>query len=241
MQMALDLETINETYYGGFARVEPMGLISNPGWVSPFEDFPEEIKQYYTYDPQGAEKLLDEAGYPRGADGVRLKVTLDFRDDYDFGYVEIVTGYWAEIGIDVETTVMDTPTWVERKNTEVYEMSSGNQGFPSDPSVLISWYLGNCTWGCKELAGQIDTPELTAAYDAFQAATTEEERVKAFKAFDGYLIKHLFQVWGPITPEYQVNQPWVKGFNGEFHIGNVREYDVLVRLWIDQELKDRTQ
>ena len=44
MQMALDLETINDTYYGGFAKVEPMGLISNPGWVTPFEEFPEEIK-----------------------------------------------------------------------------------------------------------------------------------------------------------------------------------------------------
>ena len=227
VQMALDLEAINDTYYGGFSRVEPMGLISNPGWLTPFEEFPEEIKQYYTYDPQDAEKLLDEAGYPRGADGVRLKVTLDFRDGYDFGCVEIVTGYWTEIGVDVKTTVMDTPTWVERKNTEVYEMSSGNQGFPSDPSVLISWYLGNCTWGCKELAGQIDTPELTAAYDAFFAATTEEERVKAFKEFDGYLIEQHFQVWGPIPPEYQVSQPWVKGFKGEFHIGNTREYDVL--------------
>ena len=80
-------------------------------------------------------------------------------------------------------------------------------------------------------------PELTAAYDAFQAATTQEERVKAFMAFDGYLINQIFQVWGPITPEYQVYQPWVKGFSGEFHIGNVREYDVLVRLWIDQDLK----
>ena len=238
MTMALDFETINDTYYGGFASVEPMGLISIPGYVTRFEEFPAEIKQYYTHDPEGAEKLLDESGYPRGADGVRLKVTLDWRDAYDFGYVEIVTGYWADIGVDVETTVMATPEWVDRKNTEVYEMSSGNLGFPSDPSVLISWYLGNCTWGCKELTGQIDAPELTAAYDAFQAATTQEERVKAFKAFDGYLINQIFQVWGPITPEYQVYQPWVNGFNGEFHIGNVREYDVLVRLWIDQDLKN---
>ena len=32
-------------------------------------EWPEEVKKGYTYDPEGAAKLLDEAGYPRGADG----------------------------------------------------------------------------------------------------------------------------------------------------------------------------
>ena len=136
MQMALDLETINDTYYGGFASVEPMGGISVPGYVTTFEKFPEEIKQYYTYDPAGAEKLLEEAGYPRGADGVRLKVTFDFRNVYDFGYVEIVTGYWAEIGVDVETTVMDSATWVERKNT-------GRDLLARHPSANRCWEVGD--------------------------------------------------------------------------------------------------
>ena len=237
MQMALDAEEINDTYFGGFGKWKPMGGISVPGWATTFDEFPEEIKQYYTYDPEGAEKLLEEAGYPRGVDGVRLKVTLDWRDVYDFGYVEIVTGYWAAIGVNVETTVTDTPTWIDRKNTEVYEMSSGNLAFPSDPAWWVSLYRQDCAWGCKELVGGIDTPELTAAYDAFQAATTVEEQVTAFKEFDGELIEQHVQIWGPVTPEYQVNQPWVKGFSGEFHIGNTREYDVLVRLWIDQDLK----
>ena len=36
----------------------------------------EEIKQYWVYDPEGAERLLDEAGYPRGADGVRFRTEI---------------------------------------------------------------------------------------------------------------------------------------------------------------------
>ena len=47
------------------------------------------------------QKLLEEAGYPRGADGIRFKVTFDYRDVYDFGYAEIVTGYWADIGVEL--------------------------------------------------------------------------------------------------------------------------------------------
>ena len=73
MQMALDLETINDTYYKGFADTTPSQLIGVKGYMFPFAEWPEELKKSYTYDPDGAEALLDAAGYPRGADGVRFK------------------------------------------------------------------------------------------------------------------------------------------------------------------------
>ncbi len=56
--MALDLETINEAYLGGFARWTPMGLIGDfKGFYVPFEEWPEELKKTYRYDPDGAEAL----------------------------------------------------------------------------------------------------------------------------------------------------------------------------------------
>ena len=100
LQMALDLETINDTYYGGLAKWEPIGLLGVKGYYTPWEEWPEELKQYYRYDPQGAEKLLDEAGYPRGADGIRFQTTLELRPG-DLGYFEIAAGYFADIGVDV--------------------------------------------------------------------------------------------------------------------------------------------
>ena len=77
MQMALDLETINNTFFKGRADTTPHGQIgeSHKGWFIPFDEWPEEVKQGYMYNPEGAEKLLDEAGYPRGADGIRFKTS----------------------------------------------------------------------------------------------------------------------------------------------------------------------
>ena len=94
MQMALDLETINDTYYDGYAKTEPIGLIAVKGYDTPFQEWPEELKKYYRYDPQGAEKLLDEAGYPRAADGVRFNVDYQHRVTMDLGFIEIAVGYW---------------------------------------------------------------------------------------------------------------------------------------------------
>ena len=57
--------------------------------------------------------MLDEAGYPRGADGVRFRATYDHRDVIDLGLAEIAAGYFKEIGVEVEIDVYDSSTWCQ--------------------------------------------------------------------------------------------------------------------------------
>ena len=52
----------------------------------------------YSYDPEGAKKLLAEAGYP---DGFTTTLNTD-QNQYDTGYRELVAGYWSKIGVEVE-------------------------------------------------------------------------------------------------------------------------------------------
>ena len=58
MQMALDLETISETFFKGFASWQPQGLIAEHQiwWSTPLETWPEEIKQYYRADVEHSGK-----------------------------------------------------------------------------------------------------------------------------------------------------------------------------------------
>ena len=79
MNMSLDHETINATYYKGYGNWEPQGHLSSDftGWTTPFAEWPEEIKKYWTYDPEGAEALLDAAGHERDADGIRFKTVMN--------------------------------------------------------------------------------------------------------------------------------------------------------------------
>ena len=237
LQMALDLETINDTYYSGFARWEPMGGIAVKPWVTTIEEYPEEIKQYWRYDPEGAEKLLDEAGYPRGADGVRFKAEYQHRDVIDLGYAEIAVGYFAAIGVDVEINILDTATWWSNRGEQNYEMTTGDMAFPMDPAIYVGYYRSD-TLPLREYLGGIETPEMTKYYEAFLAATTDEEQLRAFKGFDMETIKQHNQIWGPVAPSFQANQPWVIGFNGEERIGGMHYRSILARLWIDSELKE---
>ena len=95
MHMALDFETINATYFKGYADWVPQGAIGkgNVEFHTPFEEWPEELQKTYSYDPAGAEALLDAAGYPRGADGIRFTTTLTQAERFDLGYKELTAGY----------------------------------------------------------------------------------------------------------------------------------------------------
>ena len=61
LQMAIDLETIRDSYFSGFGEWKPMGPIG-PQWVgyhNAFDTWPEELQKLWSYDPEGAERLLD--------------------------------------------------------------------------------------------------------------------------------------------------------------------------------------
>ena len=240
LQMAIDLETINDSYFGGLARWKPMGAIgfAFPGYYTPFDQWPEEVKQYYVYDPEGAEKLLDEAGYPRGEDGSRIKATLDHRyPNYDLGYAEIAAGYMAAIGVEVAIQKYDTATWVGRIADQNYEIASGDLGFNHSPAWWLDAYLSDNQFSREHLGG-VETPELTAFYDAYFAATTEEEQRRILIESDMHIIEQHYQIWTPVAPIYNLNQPWLKGFNGEMDVAGSMVHSVLVYLWIDQDLKE---
>ena len=235
LQMALDPETINDAYYGGFAQWHPPRYIGAKGYYIEWEEWPAELKQYYTYDPEGAERLLDEAGYPRGADGVRFKFEHLHRDIADLGIIEIAAGYWSDIGVDVTIGLADWGTLTGYWSDQNYESIYGAMA-REIPTPSMSAY-GSKTPYQREWMGGVENPELAAAQAAYFAATAIDEQMKAAQEFGMALMTQHNNIGLPMAPMYQASQPWVGGFNGETRMGNFLFHTILARLWIDQDLK----
>ncbi len=232
IQMALDIDTIANTYFKGWSLGPPQGFLGGGlvGFVPAFEDWPEEIKQYYTYDPAGAEALLDEAGYPRGADGIRFNAGIDFRDLYDLGHYELAVAQLGEIGVEVELKPMDTGTWAGRLREHTYDgMTSEHVGFEHSIGML-GQNTSASTWNP---AGVQDPAYDALAAAVLSAATQEELRGRVEEAFM-YLTENHWHVWLGRAPLFSVVQPWVIGYNGEV----AQESGVILgRVWIDQDMK----
>ena len=238
MQKALNLPEINETYFKGYAAWEPWGLVgaANTGANNPFDEWPKEIQENYRYDPVAAEALLDAAGYPRGADGIRFKTTLTHPERHDLGHSELAAGYWARIGVDVEIDYVTEGVFSEiARGQKLDDMLSFAWAFDSpDPAATL--HLFGHSDGSQNSA-VINDPIFDAMVEAAVASSTVEERFELVKKADWYTIQNHWNIWGPKNPHFNVIQPWIIGYNGEVSIGLTTFHQTLVRLWVDHELK----
>ena len=237
MQMALDLETINATFFKGRADTTPHGYVgeSNTGFFIPFDEWPEEVKKGYMYDPEGAEQLLDEAGYPRGTEGIRFKTSYVHSPSWETSYAELALSYWGEIGVDVEMQVPSSQTEFtaiisESKHEALRSAALGAHYF--GPFLVNTYYTG-----ASFNPGAISDPQVDAMIDTLRVTTDLEEYQRLFREIDMYALEQHWWIWGPDSPSYQVSQPWFKGYNGEAAMGNWQFQDLFARIWIDQELK----
>ncbi len=229
MQMALDLEGIAAPIWKGYADTTPQGLIGVAGYSIPFEEWPAEVKNGYRYDPEGAKKLLAEAGYPNG-----FKTVLNYGAWASLDFSEIAVAYWAEIGVDVELDVLTSAEYHERLFSRTGEgMYSAIAGTPYTPAMVVAWYHSDAQWNRPGS----QWPELDAMVDAALAATTIEEQQRLIKKADMYAMEKHWLIWGPKNPSWTLVQPWVIGYNGEKELSPAATNDIHARLWIDSELK----
>ncbi len=235
MQKAINFDEINNAYWKGLGSVTPQGQanVSFSAIVTPFEEWPEEIQERYVYDQAAAEALLDEAGYPRNADGIRFKTELMHNDRYDLNYVQLVTSYWEKVGVDVEIEVVPAANFFAKRAERDYEMLSVERAMRWFPIVLVSRFYSDSSAN----SSNVSDPVYDAKYEAALAAATVEEQNRLVGELNQHEIEQLWTIWGPIGPSYWAMQPWVMGYNGEYTLGALQINTVLTRLWIDQDLK----
>ena len=139
MQMALNLDEIDQGYYKGLADAIPQGQISrfNTAVATQFEDWPADVRRAFEYDPAGAEALLDEAGYPRDADGVRFKTEITHLERYDLNYTELLISYWDAIGVKVEVVMTPLAEHVAARTDGKTMSSSPRKGLTRAPQVAF--------------------------------------------------------------------------------------------------------
>ena len=241
MQMAFDLEAMNNDFFDGQADWVPEGRIgrgAKEGYFTPFSEWPEEIAQYYRYDPERAEQLLDEAGYPRGEDGIRFRTHYDVWEGRPLPFFDLQVAYWRDIGVEVEVRPHDGATLVPLIQSRAYQGMSGRElgTFTGNPlgSLHVIAYT-DATWN----APGIDDPKMNALLDAAAETTDLAEHQRLVKEADLHLIANHWYGWSHRLPQIFVFQPWIVGHSGELQLGSMERGPVMMaRLWIDQELKD---
>ena len=139
---AIDRQYMIDTIFFGYGNPATSALSSNfaaTGLHAKMPNYPA------SGDIAAANKMLDDAGYKKDSDGVRMKAMFDlipYGEDWKRGgqYIQQVLG---EIGIDVELRYEDVPTWLKRVyHNYDFEMNLNYFYQLSDPVLGVHRHYG---------------------------------------------------------------------------------------------------
>jgi ABC-type transport system substrate-binding protein len=241
MQMAIDLPGIAKNYYGGTVDPYPSTITSRhmQGWGFPYEEWPQDLKNEYAYNPVLAKQLLAEAGYPNG-----FKTNIVADDSGDMKLLELVKSYFAAIGIDMEIRPMESTAWMAfvingHKHDQLAQRPVSPFGHAFEPIRQLQ----RLKTGIPSNYLMVSDP----VFDSYQpkaiAAQTEGELRQILKDANERVARQHFSISLLQPMQYSLFQPWLKGYNGQF--GSVCSaagspqllFFYPARFWIDHDIK----
>ena len=237
MQMALDLPTIAATYYAGTCPSTPSTMTSMymTGWTYPYDQWPQELKDSYAYNPTKAKQLLADAGYPNG-----FKTDVVTATSSDLDLLQIIKSYFAAVGIDMTINTMDYASWNTMVRAKKHDQLAYNNslGFTFPP--LMGFRRFQSTSGNNWC--DVNDPAWDALYLKALAATSLSDTKSLVVQGNTYMASKQWEI-SLVTPNvFALYQPWLKGYNGQqFSISGssgilwIGFYGA--RFWIDQNLK----
>jgi peptide/nickel transport system substrate-binding protein len=241
MQMALDLPTIAATYYGGTSDPHPLTLTSyfEKGWGLPYDQWPQDLKDEYTYNPTASKKLLADAGYPTG---FKTNVVADAGGDLDL--LQIVKSYFSQVGIDMEIRPMDGASWntfvrVQMKYDQLAYRSQGSLGLTFEPMTQLNQFQT----GLSVNYYGVSDPIFDTFYPKALASTSVDQIKQVVKDANLQVAQQHYLISILQAPTFAFAQPWLKGFSnqgkavtatgaGPSYLGFYA-----ARYWIDQNMK----
>jgi peptide/nickel transport system substrate-binding protein len=242
MQMAIDLPAIAKSHYGGSVDPTPSTLTATKfmkGWGYPYEEWPQELKDQYAYNPSDAKKLLAEAGYPHGFE---TNVIAD--TDSDMELLKIVQLYFADIGIKMKIRTMDPGTYTDyvetnHKHDQIVYRPYGPLGQTYAPLRAITrFHTGSATNYVMT-----SDPVFDSYFEKATAAANEDELKLVLRDANERVARQHFAISLLMPMEYSLYQPWVKGYHAQIYsiwmgVGGASMLSFYGgRFWIDNTLK----
>jgi peptide/nickel transport system substrate-binding protein len=125
LHYALDRDTFASELMAGYAiRADGPQPVLSPAYA------PDRINTIYSYDPERAKALLEEAGWIDGdGDGVRERdgVKMSFETIYPEGdtlydqAIPFMQQLWRDVGVEMKASALPFPTIIDRINTLSFE------------------------------------------------------------------------------------------------------------------------
>ncbi|EPM55505.1 nickel ABC transporter, periplasmic nickel-binding protein [Pseudomonas syringae pv. actinidiae ICMP 19071] len=219
LQKAIDRKTYSATVYNPqFPVVSGIYDVTTPFYKNQADKL--------AYDPQGAERLLDEAGWAKNADGYRYKDGKRLKLVYNLSPAEtagdvLIQDQLRKVGIEFKLNVVTTAEWAANNAAGNYDLTYTYMT-RADPIILqtiIDPRSANSSTLATNLYAPQTLPKALDLFDAGLTATRSEQRAKAYGDLQDLLIDEgsafpvYERVWQAATAKNVRNFHWTaEGF-----------------------------
>jgi peptide/nickel transport system substrate-binding protein len=198
--LAIDQKAILDSVYNGVGEEAHNFLISSlpEATVQPALDI--------RFDQAKAEQLLEEAGWKKGADGVRakdgqpLKVKLFTQNDTEFRRLtQVIQAQLKDVGMDAEITVLDSSTIRDEYKKNNHQLAV--RGYDWNNADILDWFFSGERLGYPNISMWSDARSEELNKTAMTASKTSAERITNFRAYHEYLLSQFLfvPVYQPVT------------------------------------------
>ncbi len=231
---AMDREFVVENIWFGFGKPATGPISSN---FAASGIYTADVPSFDVDDKIAtANKMLDEAGYPRGADGVRFSIVHDmtpYGEEWRrFG--EYTKQVLAEIGISAELRYEDVATWLKRVYTDYdYALSSNWLFSMPDPVLGVhrQYHSNQIRPGTVFVNGtKWSSPETDALMDAAKTEADPAARAELYAKFQNIIVEQ-----SPIVFMHELE--FVTVYNSKLHnavSGPLGVYNNFADVWLEQ-------
>ena len=181
ISMAVDVDGIISSIYSGNATREA-GIIPSGIW-SHNDDF-----KPLPYDPDGAKKLLEEAGYGDGEVSFEISVDSGASDDSIKLVAQVISEQLKEIGIKADIKSYDHAAWLDLRGSGEMECFVATWGMDyNDPANIMYTFFGN-EKNTKQRSLNYPDKETIDRVAAASAIVDDEERKEEYQALEEKII-----------------------------------------------------
>ncbi|ABE36071.1 bacterial extracellular solute-binding s, 5 Middle family protein [Paraburkholderia xenovorans LB400] len=197
---ALDREVIRKVIYYGYATP-----LASP--IIPSNPYHDPAPTPYPFNVEHANGLLDQAGYPRKADGTRFALTVDPLPigDLPARTAAYVKSALARVGIAVTVRSQDLPAYLKRIYTDRdFDFSINGMSNLFDPVVGVArlYTTGNFRRGVPFTNGShYSNPEIDQLFSQVAEETDEVKRRQLFSQIQRIVERDLPDI-NLVSPQY---------------------------------------
>jgi len=181
----------------------------------------------YPFDPSRSKKLLDEAGWQTGSDGIRVKngkrLTLKWDSDIQGGFTEMAELIQAQlrgIGIDVPVTKIAESVWIQEYFKGQMNFGEIIWWFP-DASLLRTMFGSKSVWN----GSHWKSPQMEALLNKTDATIDPAQRLKLIMTMQQLVMKEAVMLPLAVNPTIHVLNKVVQGYDVTY-LGFPLFYDV---------------